>query len=465
MRDASAARSPDVLQTASSKLGICTSPRRGWPVPSGRGLGGAARQEECHGTGVRERERTARRPVFRGDEEGMDDLFDLAEPQPKYKALIEMGGVITPAEGFAVVASRAAVDEVLRDPASLHVAGHRPAGQRAPAHSPQRGPAGAQEVPPDPRPALRPEEDGRDRGGRRLPGEPLHRRIRRPRLVQLHRGTGRALSLCGLPRVDGPARGRSSTRFSASRTGSCAPVGAVWARRGDADPGRDRARRSTPTSMPFSTSVRRHPEDDILTGFLGAEVDGEKLTREEILDICFLFLIAGLDTVTDSLTCFFAYLGQHPEHRQQIVDGPVGHPQGGRGDAALGDAGGRHRPPGHRRQRGHRLPDRGGKHRVRVDRSGQRGPGGVRRRVRSPVRPRGEPPPGLRRRGPPVSRLAPGAPGAPGRPARVAPPHPRVSGSSRASSWSTHPGCAWCRTWSSSGPRPRVDAWPEIRPS
>jgi cytochrome P450 len=64
------------------------------------------------------------------------------------------------------------------------------------------------------------------------------------------------------------------------------------------------------------------PQDDILTQFLRAEVDGEKLTREEILDICFLFLIAGLDTVTDSLTCFFAFLAQHPEHRRLIVDDP-----------------------------------------------------------------------------------------------------------------------------------------------
>jgi cytochrome P450 len=57
--------------------------------------------------------------VFRGDQEGLDDLFDLAEPQPKYKALIEMGGAVCPVEGFVVVASRAAVDEVLRDPDSF----------------------------------------------------------------------------------------------------------------------------------------------------------------------------------------------------------------------------------------------------------------------------------------------------------------------------------------------------------
>ena len=64
------------------------------------------------------------------------------------------------------------------------------------------------------------------------------------------------------------------------------------------------------------------PTDDILTHFLQAEIDGERLTREDILDMCFLFLIAGLDTVSDTLTCSYAYLAQHPEHRRQMVDDP-----------------------------------------------------------------------------------------------------------------------------------------------
>jgi cytochrome P450 len=64
------------------------------------------------------------------------------------------------------------------------------------------------------------------------------------------------------------------------------------------------------------------PRDDLLTGFLNSEVEGTRLTRDEILDICFLLLIAGLDTVTDALDCSFAYLAQHPEHRRQIVDDP-----------------------------------------------------------------------------------------------------------------------------------------------
>ncbi len=64
------------------------------------------------------------------------------------------------------------------------------------------------------------------------------------------------------------------------------------------------------------------PQDDILSLFLDAEVDGHRLTRHDILDICFLFLIAGLDTVTATLDCMFAFLAQNPEHRRELVDNP-----------------------------------------------------------------------------------------------------------------------------------------------
>lgn len=68
---------------------------------------------------------------------------------------------------------------------------------------------------------------------------------------------------------------------------------------------------------------QKRPRDDVITGFLAAEIDGDRLTVDEILDILFLFLIAGLDTVSDSLTCFYAFLAQHPEHRRRIVDDPA----------------------------------------------------------------------------------------------------------------------------------------------
>ena len=63
-------------------------------------------------------------------------------------------------------------------------------------------------------------------------------------------------------------------------------------------------------------------QDDFLSMFLDAEVDGHRLTNDDVLDIGYLFFIAGLDTVTASLDCMLAYLAQHPEQRQQLVDDP-----------------------------------------------------------------------------------------------------------------------------------------------
>lgn len=67
---------------------------------------------------------------------------------------------------------------------------------------------------------------------------------------------------------------------------------------------------------------RNDVRDDMLSHFLTAEVDGDRLSHDEVIDICFLFLIAGLDTVTASLDCFFGYLADHPEARRKIVDEP-----------------------------------------------------------------------------------------------------------------------------------------------
>jgi cytochrome P450 len=77
----------------------------------------------------------------------------------------------------------------------------------------------------------------------------------------------------------------------------------------------------------FDRAIDDHiasPRDDVLSAMIAASVEseGRPLSREELLDICFLFLIAGLDTVTDSLDCFFVYLARHPEHRRQLVEQP-----------------------------------------------------------------------------------------------------------------------------------------------
>lgn len=60
------------------------------------------------------------------------------------------------------------------------------------------------------------------------------------------------------------------------------------------------------------------PGDDLLTGLINTE----GLSREDRLDVCFLMLTAGLDTVTGSLDCFFTYLAEHPDRRAQLVADP-----------------------------------------------------------------------------------------------------------------------------------------------
>jgi cytochrome P450 len=64
------------------------------------------------------------------------------------------------------------------------------------------------------------------------------------------------------------------------------------------------------------------PRDDLITHLLSAEIEGQKLTREEILDVCFLFLLGGLDTVTATLGCSVAYLAANPEQRRRLVARP-----------------------------------------------------------------------------------------------------------------------------------------------
>ncbi len=65
------------------------------------------------------------------------------------------------------------------------------------------------------------------------------------------------------------------------------------------------------------------PRDDMIGYLLGAEIDGNKLSHTEILDICFLLLLAGLDTVTSTLGCNIAYLAANPEHRRRLVADPT----------------------------------------------------------------------------------------------------------------------------------------------
>jgi cytochrome P450 len=65
-----------------------------------------------------------------------------------------------------------------------------------------------------------------------------------------------------------------------------------------------------------------NPGDDVISRFVHGLVDDRAMSRDEVLDVCYLFILGGLDTVTSTLDCSIAYLAQRPAHRQALVDDP-----------------------------------------------------------------------------------------------------------------------------------------------
>jgi cytochrome P450 len=70
----------------------------------------------------------------------------------------------------------------------------------------------------------------------------------------------------------------------------------------------------------------RQPGTDMVSYLLQTEIDGQRLSREDILDVSFLLILAGLDTVTATLGCNIAYLAANPEQRRRIVAKPAAIP-------------------------------------------------------------------------------------------------------------------------------------------
>lgn len=66
---------------------------------------------------------------------------------------------------------------------------------------------------------------------------------------------------------------------------------------------------------------RKHGGADILSQLL-ADSSDQPMSDDEILGLSFLFVLAGLDTVTSALSTAFAMLAEHQELRKQIVADP-----------------------------------------------------------------------------------------------------------------------------------------------
>ena len=64
---------------------------------------------------------------------------------------------------------------------------------------------------------------------------------------------------------------------------------------------------------------RTSPRDDLVTALVQAEVDGHKLSDDDILGFCALLLIAGNETTTNLLGNAATVLAAHPDARAEIV--------------------------------------------------------------------------------------------------------------------------------------------------
>lgn len=68
---------------------------------------------------------------------------------------------------------------------------------------------------------------------------------------------------------------------------------------------------------------RAAPTDDFTSYVVAAEIDGRKLTEDEVLGICFLIFIAGLDTVTSALAFQFHHLAKHQADQARLRAEPA----------------------------------------------------------------------------------------------------------------------------------------------
>lgn len=64
------------------------------------------------------------------------------------------------------------------------------------------------------------------------------------------------------------------------------------------------------------------PRDDLMSDLIAAEVDGERLSEEDLLGFCFLLLIAGNDTTTTLIGNGVELLARHPDQRAALVADP-----------------------------------------------------------------------------------------------------------------------------------------------
>jgi len=72
---------------------------------------------------------------------------------------------------------------------------------------------------------------------------------------------------------------------------------------------------------PLLEERRHHPTDDLLSGLVHAEVDGERLGEDDLLGFCYTLLIGGNDTTTNWIGNGLGVLLRRPDLRDALVAG------------------------------------------------------------------------------------------------------------------------------------------------
>ena len=73
----------------------------------------------------------------------------------------------------------------------------------------------------------------------------------------------------------------------------------------------------------FLTERRREPREDLMSALVAAEIDGKRLTDDELLGFCLLLLIAGHETTTNLLANAAVVLAENPGSRHRLVGDPT----------------------------------------------------------------------------------------------------------------------------------------------
>ena len=115
------------------------------------------------------------------------------------------------------------------------------------------------------------------------------------------------LSIMGIPASQLEASSRSRTHLAA-RSIRRSPPRQGWPR--------------SPCDAWFAADFDRREEsgdygEDLIGWLMNTEVDGRRISRDELHGICNLLMIAGLDTVAASLSCILAHLAR-PRTREAL---------------------------------------------------------------------------------------------------------------------------------------------------